>query len=108
MTAVPAPGVKSPALWGTTAHLETLFGAGVSIVAKKKDFVFRYRSPRHWVEVFGNYYGPIVKAFAAVGPSGQASLEADLFQLLDEFDLAEDGTLVVPSEYLEVVITKMK
>jgi len=104
----PAPGVKSPALWGTSAHLEALFGTDVAIVARKRDFVFRYRSPRHWVDVFGNYYGPIVKTLAAVSPAGRTALEADLLSLIDEFDVAEDGTLVMPSEYLEVVVTKTR
>lgn len=102
----PAPGVKSPALWGTRAHLETLFGPGVEIAATKKTFVFRYRSPKHWVDVFGNYYGPIVKTLAAVSPSSRAALEADLLSLLDEFNVAKDGTLAASSEYLEVVATK--
>ena len=104
----PAPGVKSPALWGTSAHLEALFGTDVAIVSRKRDFVFRYRSPRHWVDVFGNYYGPIVKTLAAVSPAGRTALEADLLSLIDEFDVAEDGTLVMPSEYLEVVVTKTR
>jgi len=34
------------------------------------------------------------------------ALEADLYALLDELNVAKDGTLVVPSAYLEVVITK--
>jgi ubiquinone/menaquinone biosynthesis C-methylase UbiE len=55
----PAPGVKSPALWGTRAHLTTLFGGAATIVAESKTFVFRYRSPAQWVEVFRNYYGPV-------------------------------------------------
>ena len=104
----PAPGVRSPALWGTAAHLEALFGTDVAITSKKKDFVFRYRSPKHWVDVFGSYYGPIVKTLAAVSLAGRTALEADLMKLLDEFDMAEDGTLVAPSEYLEVVVTKTR
>jgi hypothetical protein len=48
-----------------------------------------------------------VKAFAAIDPEAREALEADLSALLDKFNVAEDGTLVVPSEYLEVVITKM-
>jgi ubiquinone/menaquinone biosynthesis C-methylase UbiE len=102
----PAPGVKSPALWGSMAHLETLFGANARIAAASRTFVFRYKSPKHWVETFRSYYGPIVKAFAAIDPEAREKLEADLYALLDKFNIAEDGALVVPSEYLEAVITK--
>jgi hypothetical protein len=102
----PAPGMKSPALWGTKAHLDTLFGAKATVAAESKNFAFRYKSPKHWVEVFRGYYGPVLKAFATIDPKAREALEADLYALLDELNVAKDGTLVVPSEYLEVVITK--
>jgi ubiquinone/menaquinone biosynthesis C-methylase UbiE len=101
----PAPGVKSPALWGSKAHLDALFGSSATVAAQARNFVFRFKSPKHWVEVFRNYYGPVVKAFAAIDPKAQEALEADLLALLDKFDVARDGTLVVPSEYLEVIVT---
>jgi hypothetical protein len=56
--------------------------------------------------MFRIYYGPVVKAFAAINPEAREALEAELYALLDKFNVAKDGTLVVPSEYLEVVITK--
>lgn len=102
----PAPGMKSPALWGTKAHLDTLFGANANVATESKNFAFRYKSPQHWVEMFRTYYGPVVKAFAAIDPPAREALEADIYALLDKFDVAKDGTLVVLSEYLEVVITK--
>jgi ubiquinone/menaquinone biosynthesis C-methylase UbiE len=102
----PAPGMKSPALWGAKAHLDSLFGPAVSIAAKSERFVFRYKSPHHWVEIFRSYYGPMLKAFAAIDAKAQDALEADLYALLETFNKAHDGTLVVPSEYLEVVITR--
>ena len=101
----PAPGMKPPSLWGNRAHLDTLFGAKGSVAAESRNFVFRYRSPKHWVEIFRTYYGPVVKAFAAIEPEARKALEADLHALLDTFNTADDGTLVIPSEYLEVVIT---
>ena len=102
----PAPGVKSPALWGNKLHLDALFGSKASVAAESRHFVFRYRSPEHWVETFRTYYGPTVKAFAAIDKKAGESLEADLYALIDEFNLAVDGTMVLPSEYLEVVVTK--
>jgi ubiquinone/menaquinone biosynthesis C-methylase UbiE len=102
----PAPGMKSPALWGNKAHLDTLFGSKATVAAESTNFIFRYKSPEHWVEIFRSYYGPVVKAFAAIDPEARAALEADLYALLDKFNVADDDTLVIPSEYLEVVATK--
>ena len=102
----PAPGVKSPALWGSEGHLAGLFGPAVTLASTSRQFTFRYRSPTHWMDVFTTYYGPVVKAFAALDSGGRKALEADIRALLDTFNDATDGTLVAPGEYLEVVITK--
>jgi ubiquinone/menaquinone biosynthesis C-methylase UbiE len=103
----PPAGVKSPALWGTRARLNKMFGAQASeINAEPRTFVFRYRSPQHWLDVFKTFYGPMLKAFAALNANAQAALTRDVLALVDEFNRAGDGTMAVPSEYLEVVITK--
>ena len=102
----PAPGVMSPALWGSMARLDAMFAANAQVTAQSRVFVFRYHSPAHWLEIFRTYYGPVLKAFAAIDPKARQSLEADLLALMAEFNFAKDGTLVVPSEYLEVVITR--
>jgi len=103
----PAAGVKSPALWGTEARLRELFGTRLdSIAIERKDFVFRYHSAAHWLEVFRTFYGPLHKAFAALDAEMQGSLTADLIALAERFNRATDGTLVAPSEYLEVVIQR--
>jgi ubiquinone/menaquinone biosynthesis C-methylase UbiE len=104
----PAPGVRSPALWGKEAYLRELVGPRGSVAAQSRTFVFRYRSPEHWVEIFRTYYGPVLKAFAALDPKARLPLERDLHILLDEFNVARDGTVVIPSEYLEAVITKAR
>lgn len=102
----PAPGVKSPALWGTEAHLGVLFGAQATIDAERRHFNFRYRSREHFLEIFRTYYGPVLKAFGALDAVKQQLLAADMFGLIDQFNVAKDGTLVIPGEYLEAVITR--
>ncbi|WP_437359403.1 class I SAM-dependent methyltransferase [Inquilinus limosus] len=106
---VPPPaGTRSPALWGTRERLAELFSAQAeSVASAQRHFVFRYRSPGHWLEVFKTYYGPVLKAFAALPPAGQAALEADLVALIGRFNRSGDGSMVVPSEYLEVIVTKV-
>ena len=103
----PAAGVKSPALWGTEARLRELFGElSESMTIERKHFVFRYHSAAHWLEVFRTFYGPMHKAFGALDAAQQEALAADLIALAEKFNRATDGTLVAPSEYLEVVIKR--
>ncbi|MGH8338123.1 MAG: class I SAM-dependent methyltransferase, partial [Gammaproteobacteria bacterium] len=104
--APPAPGTKSPLLWGQQGHLESLFGSTTIVTAQSRNFVFRYKSPGHWVEIFRSYYGPMVKVFAALDAKSREALEADLYALLNKYNVAGDSTLVIQGEYLEVVITK--
>jgi SAM-dependent methyltransferase len=103
----PPAGAKSPALWGTEARIREMFGASAkSINIERRNFVFRYRSPEHFLEVFKNYYGPMLKAFAALDAANQQGLQNDLLALIARLNRAEDGTVVVPSEYLEIVVVK--
>lgn len=104
---VPPPaGLKSPALWGTRARLEELFGQSSSITARERTFTFRYRSPRHFLDVFRTWYGPVHKAFAALEEPQKAVLDQDIEALIARFNQASDGTMVVPSEYLEIIVVK--
>ena len=103
---VPPPaGVQPPPLWGVEAHLQALFGPkAASIVTTTKHFTFRYRSPAHWVDVFRTWYGPVHKAFGGLSTEGRVRLERDLLALIAEFNTSGDSTMVVPAEYLEVVV----
>ena len=102
----PAPGLRSPALWGNKEHLQKLFGADARIEATPRTFNFRYHSAAHFMDVFRTYYGPVHKAFLSLDDAGRAALHADLVALIDSLDVATDGSLVVPSTYLEVVVHK--
>lgn len=105
---VPPPaGVQSPALWGTRDRLDEFFGDSAEDIAiKVKSFAFRYRSAQHWLDIFQTYYGPVHKTFGALDEVKQAALTRDLLELLAVNNIATDGTLVVPSIYLEVVVTR--
>ncbi|MEM8687344.1 MAG: class I SAM-dependent methyltransferase [Pseudomonadota bacterium] len=105
---VPPPeGLNSPALWGTTSWLSQVFGEGAShIEVKRKNFNFRYASPQTFVDFFRTYYGPVHKAFAAVGETGAKALERDILETIAQFDTSTDETMMVPSEYAEIIITK--
>jgi SAM-dependent methyltransferase len=102
----PPAGVASPILWGTEAHLRTLLGAGIDeLRVVPRDYVFRYRSADHFLDVFRTYYGPMLKAFETLDDAGREALGADLRQLLSEANTSTDR-LVVPSTYLQVVATR--
>ena len=103
----PAPGVRSPALWGTKARLQELFGrTAKEIRAESRHFTFRYRSPENWIEVFRTYYGPVNKAYAALDAGRQAELTRDILALIERDNRSGDGTMVLPAEYLEVVVER--
>jgi hypothetical protein len=103
----PPAGLKSPALWGTEAHLAELFGEqAAAIRAVRKHFNFRFRSAAHWLQVFRDYYGPTHRAFAALNTSSQDALANDITELLNQHNVGGQSSLVVPSEYLEVVIDR--
>ncbi len=104
----PPAGVISPALWGTKARVEALFdGNARKIVTTSRSFTFRYRSPAHFMEVFRTYYGPMNKAFSALEGERQAALLGDLMTLIESRNRSGDATLVLPSEYLEVVVDRL-
>jgi ubiquinone/menaquinone biosynthesis C-methylase UbiE len=104
---VPPPGVKSPVLWGTCARITELFDAQASsIQVEHRNFVFRYRSAQHWVDVFKTWYGPLAKTFGALDPRVQTMLTDDLLALVERFNRSGDQTMAVPSDYLEVIVTR--
>lgn len=103
----PPAGAKSPALWGTRAQIEAMFASQASAIdIEARHFIFRYRSAAHWLDVFKSWYGPVLKAFAALEPAAQAALADDLTALAEKFNRSGDATMIVPSEYLEIVVTR--
>lgn len=103
----PPPDVSPPSRWGVESHLRTLFGDQAAAVAvTPRLFNFRYRSPAHFIEVFRTWYGPVHKAFAGLPPDRSAAMETDLTALLQSLNRGGGASLVIPSEYLEVVVTR--
>lgn len=102
----PPAGVPSPLQWGTDAHLEALLGADCHLAVTRRLFAFRFRSAEHYFETFKDYYGPLVKAWAAQDDAGKESLRSALVALADQHNRDANGGLIVDSEYVEVVATK--
>jgi len=103
----PPAGARSPALWGTRSRINEMFETSAeSIKAERRHFTFRYHSPDHFLQIFRSYYGPMLKAFAALDETNREGLSHDLLALIGRLNTATDGTMIVPSQYLEVVITR--
>jgi SAM-dependent methyltransferase len=102
----PATGLKSPALWGSHERLDELFGESGDIVITERSFVLRYRSAHHWIDTWREIYGPLQKAFDSLDSCKQDALAADLIDLIESMNAANDGSMVVPSKYLEIIVSK--
>jgi SAM-dependent methyltransferase len=102
---VPPPaGVPSPMLWGTERHLRTLFGDGIcSLELEERTFTFRFRSAQDFVDFFRTWYGPTLKAFAALEGAARDALEADLLALAHRHDRLDGGPVAIPSAYVEAI-----
>jgi ubiquinone/menaquinone biosynthesis C-methylase UbiE len=102
---VPPPaGLRSPMLWGTESHLRELFGDGIaSLEVAERTFTWRFESAEEFVSYFRTWYGPTLKAFAALEGDAQEALERDLVQLVRESNRLCADAVAVPSTYLEAV-----
>lgn len=107
---VPAPpGAVSPLRWGTVEGLRDYFPASEGVISvRRQTFVFRYRSVAHFVDVFRDWYGPVLKAFESLSLERRIAFKRELAELLTAWNRSGDNTLVVPAEYLEVQVTKVK
>ncbi|MEP3477113.1 MAG: class I SAM-dependent methyltransferase [Hyphomicrobiales bacterium] len=105
---VPPPaGVQSPARWGTREWLEENFGNEASNISiTPKTFKLRFERPPAFIDLFRTYYGPVHKAFLALEPAGQEELTQDMLALIERFNIADDGSAIIASDYLEVIIEK--
>jgi len=102
-----SPGLKPPTLWGTEERLRELLGSGAGhLRIVRRSFVFRYRSVRHYLDVLQNHLGPTRETFLALDSARRENLVDELVDLIDCFNRSGDETLVVPSDYLEVVVTR--
>ena len=103
----PPAGLRSPMAWGTETRLVELFGPHASdIRTERKIYPFRYGSAEHFIDFFRTYYGPTHKAFAALDEAGQKAFHAALLDFLRGRNRSKSDALVIPGEYLEVVVTK--
>lgn len=101
----PAPDFASPPLlWGTEEHVREMFGS----VAKEIDFerhsaTIEWDSVEGWADYFLDRFGPLVTARQMLGDRF-ADLRAEIVAAWEARNEAEDGSLILPQEYLLAVV----
>jgi SAM-dependent methyltransferase len=102
---VPPPAGLRPAIqWGCEDRLRELFGERVrTLDITTRQLTFRYPSATHMLDHFRTWDGPTKVAFDSLDTERQARLAADLIEVYSTYNRADDGTLVAPSDYVEVV-----
>lgn len=103
---VPPPaGVSSPTLWGTEEHVRELMGGDVAEMSvRRREYTFRFDSPRHFTTFFRENYGPTRAAFRSLGADGERALAEDIDDLVRRHDRRNGvGPVAIPADYLEIV-----
>ncbi len=105
--AAPPAGLASPLRWGTEEGIADLLGDEVSSIhTQKRAYTWRFPNAEAMVDLFRTWYGPTVKAFATVGPDGEAALERDLLAVVERAAHGRGDAIAIPAEYLEVVAVR--
>jgi SAM-dependent methyltransferase len=105
----PAPAFASPPpLWGSEEHVRGLFAdAGVELEFERATTPFRFDSAEHYASFFETNYGPMVKARERLTAEGRwEDCRAEIVEMMERRNVATDGSLDVPGEYLLVVARK--
>ncbi len=103
----PPPGVDSPVGWGNRALVPDRLPGVADLKMTERLITFEIPlSPPEVVEFFRTWYGPTMRAFAALDGEKQVALRHDLEELWAGHNQAKDGTTRVESEYLEVIATR--
>jgi ubiquinone/menaquinone biosynthesis C-methylase UbiE len=104
----PPPLMVSPLKWGDTATVRDRLAPGArNITTEKRLYPMRYPFPPAEVaQFFFDYYGPTLRALAALDETKKTALRQDLVELWTKNNVATDGTTLVQSEYLEVNATR--
>jgi SAM-dependent methyltransferase len=105
----PPPGAQPPPLWGSEAHLGSLFGADVDFATSRRDVlnVTSFERPRDFGEHFKARYGPTIVAQANARRTGREDeFEAALDRFCDEWNRGTPDRARFEIEYLLAVGTR--
>jgi len=107
----PPEGFVSPMTWGVDTHVVERFGqAGVprekiSMVKDTYYFTSPDKSPTHFIELFGRYYGPTMNAYEAAQKNEKAEeLHNQLVELAKAQNKTTNGGTSIPATFLRVTV----
>ena len=104
---VPLPeGLPVPSLWGDEEVVrERLSGLASSLSFERHYAHQEFEKVDDWFE-FAQNAGPSQRRMESGSEEQRAAIRSDLLELLEEFNQADDGSLVLDAEYLVVVARK--
>jgi ubiquinone/menaquinone biosynthesis C-methylase UbiE len=105
----PAPAFASPPpLWGSEEHVLRLFAdEDVELEFERATTPFLFDSAEHYASFFETNYGPTVKARERLTAEGRwDDCRAEIVEMMERRNVATDGSLEVPGEYLLVLARK--
>jgi ubiquinone/menaquinone biosynthesis C-methylase UbiE len=101
-----AAPIASPFEWGTERRLDDLFAVYGNVEIANKRVALRARTPMDWVDKLRVSYAPVLKAFAQIDAAAQKELRSELLELVQRFNRAKDGAMLVDAEYLEILVRR--
>lgn len=103
----PPDGIVPPVMWGDEGYVRGLFAdPGLEVSCAKHAIDFTWESLESWVEHCEQNLGPTVIAKAVLEPQGRwDAAREDLIALGERFNVAEDGSMRTPGEYLVTRVT---
>jgi ubiquinone/menaquinone biosynthesis C-methylase UbiE len=110
-TPPPPEGFISPMNWGVENHIvERFVQAGVprekiSMVKDTFTFLSPDKSPKRFIELFRQYYGPTMNAYDAAEKNGKVEeLHSQLLELAEAENKTKDGSTAIPATFLRVTV----
>jgi ubiquinone/menaquinone biosynthesis C-methylase UbiE len=99
----PPDFAEPPILWGTEAHVRELFPQASGFEFERHSATIEWESPRAFAEYFFERFGPLVTARQLLGDRFEA-LGEELIAIFEKRNEADDGSLRMPQEYLQLLI----
>ena len=100
----PPPGAPSPMTWGTADGLRDLFGDDVALEIGPRTFRYRFATVERYVDLMVSSFPPFLRIAAQLDHAGRMAFADDLHSLVDQWNEASDGTLVLPLTYIIALV----
>jgi ubiquinone/menaquinone biosynthesis C-methylase UbiE len=110
-TPAPPEGFISPMTWGVESHIMERFGQagvaaeGISMIRNTFYFGSPDKSPTEFIELFRDFYGPTMNAYAAARKNGkEEELHEKLLELAYAQNKSGDTGTFIPATFMRVTV----